>query len=393
MIFCYYSIAMIKRTAQSTLEKMSLGFPVIAVTGPRQSGKSTLVQTTFAEKDYVTFDNLDVLASAKADPRGFLSRFPDGAAIDEAQRFPELFSYIKVIVDEIKKPGMFVLTGSQQFGLVSSITESLAGRVGIVELLPFSAEELQSSNLLPPVINEILFKGMYPPLYDKNLLPSQWFAGYVTTYIERDVRNMLNIRELNIFQRFLRMCAARVGQLLNISALANDCGISTPTARNWISVLEASYIIFLLRPHFSNFGKRLVKMPKLYFHDTGLATWLLNIHDTTHLAIHSSRAALFENFIVSELLKQRYNRGLVSNLYFWRNNLGDEIDLLIDNGTEQIPVEIKSGETITEDYFKTLKKWKKITGKETASYLIYAGSESHLRHSVKIIPWHAIPKI
>ena len=384
---------MIKRTAQSTLEKMSLGFPVIAVTGPRQSGKSTLVQATFADKDYVTFDNLDVLASAKADPRGFLSRFPGGAVIDEAQRFPELFSYIKVIVDETKKPGMFVLTGSQQFGLVSSITESLTGRVGIVELLPFSAEELQSSNLLPHTINEILFKGMYPPLYDKKLLPSQWFAGYVTTYIERDVRNMLNIRELNIFQRFLKMCAARTGQLLNISALANDCGISMPTARSWISVLEASYIIFLLRPHFSNFGKRLVKMPKLYFHDTGLATWLLNIQDTGHLAIHPSRAALFENFIVSELLKQRFNRGLVSNLYFWRDNLGDEIDLLVDNGAEQIPVEIKSGETITEDYFKTLKKWKKITGKESASYLIYAGNESHARNSIKIIPWRAIPKI
>jgi len=371
---------------------MSAGFPVLTVTGPRQAGKSTLVKTTFPNKEYVTFDNLDVLESAKNDPRGFLARFPQGAVIDEAQRFPELFSYIKVIVDETKKPGLFVLTGSQQFGLVSSITESLAGRTGIVELLPFSIKELQDDDRLPS-LNEILFKGLYPPLYDKKLSSNQWFAGYVTTYIERDVRNMLNIRELNTFQRFLRMCAARTGQLLNLSALANDCGISTPTARNWISVLEASYIIYLLQPHFSNFGKRLVKMPKIYFHDTGLACWLLNIQDTGHLALHPSRSALFENLVINDMLKTRYNHGLKSNLYFWRNNLGDEIDVLVDNGAQQIPVEIKSGQTLSDDYFKTLNKWKKITGKETNSYLIYAGNETHTRQSIKAVPWRSIPEI
>ncbi|OGS21704.1 MAG: AAA family ATPase [Elusimicrobia bacterium RIFOXYA2_FULL_39_19] len=383
---------LIKRTAQLTLTKMSAGFPVLTVTGPRQAGKSTLVKTTFPNKEYVTFDNLDVLESAKNDPRGFLARFPQGAVIDEAQRFPELFSYIKVIVDETKKPGLFVLTGSQQFGLVSSITESLAGRTGIVELLPFSIKELQDDDRLPS-LNEILFKGLYPPLYDKKLSSNQWFAGYVTTYIERDVRNMLNIRELNTFQRFLRMCAARTGQLLNLSALANDCGISTPTARNWISVLEASYIIYLLQPHFSNFGKRLVKMPKIYFHDTGLACWLLNIQDTGHLALHPSRSALFENLVINDMLKTRYNHGLKSNLYFWRNNLGDEIDVLVDNGAQQIPVEIKSGQTLSDDYFKTLNKWKKITGKETNSYLIYAGNETHTRQSIKAVPWRSIPEI
>src|SRR3989339_940921 len=381
---------MIQRAAEKTLKTLSAGFPVVVVTGPRQSGKSTLVKTAFKNKPYVTFDEIDTLESAKADPRGFLSRFPGGAIFDEAQKFPDIFPYVKARVDESKKKGEFIFTGSQQFGLMSRITESLAGRAAYVQLLPFSMKELKAVNRLPRSLDELLLNGLYPPLYDRNILPQHWFVSYVTTYIERDIRAMLNIKELSTFHRFLRMCAARTGQLLNISGLANDCGISNHTARSWISVLEASYIIFLLQPHFANFGKRLVKTPKLYFHDTGLAAWLLNIQNAQHLSIHPSRGALFENIIVSELLKQRYNSGSSSNLYFWRDNLGDELDVLIDNGVNLIPVEIKSGATITADYFRTLDKWKKITGRDTQSYLIYAGRERLTRHNIIITPWRDI---
>jgi len=383
---------MIQRISAGTLKTISQGFPIVAVTGPRQSGKSTLVKDVFPDKPYITFDDLDRLESAKADPKRFLSQFDKGAVIDEAQRFPDIFSYLKLIVDASKVPGMFIITGSQQFGLISHITESLAGRAGFVQLLPFSLPELISADKLPG-LDSLLYQGMYPPLYDRNVSAKIWFAGYVTTYLERDVRDMLNIRELSAFQRFLRMCAARTGQLLNVSGLAGDCGISMQTARGWLSILEASYIVFLLQPHFSNFGKRLVKSPKLYFYDTGLAAWLLNIQDAEHLSIHPSRGALFENLIITELLKQRFNRGSVSNLYFWRDNSGNEIDLLIDNGAELVPVEIKSGETLNDDYFKTLYKWNKITGRETPSYLIYGGNESHKRNSVNVIPWRSLPLI
>jgi len=383
---------MIKRTAEHTLRLLAKEFPVAVVTGPRQSGKSTLVQSTFPGKPYITFDEIDILESARTDPRGFLGRFPKGAIVDEAQKLPELFSYLKARVDRSRTPGEFILTGSQQFGLMSHVSESLAGRAGFIQLLPFSLKELSAAKKLPP-LDKLLFQGMYPPLYDRAMTARHWHAAYVTTYLERDVRAMIHIRELSTFQRFLRMCAARAGQLLNISALANDCGISTPTARNWISVLEASYIIFLLQPHFANFGKRLVKSPKLYFHDAGLAAWLLNIQDPAHLSIHPSRGALFENLVIAELLKQRFNRGLASNLYFWRDNLGDEIDVLIDHGATLIPVEIKSGQTLTDDYFKTLNKWKKVTGKDINSYLIYAGQTPHKRHSITVLPWNSMPDL
>lgn len=383
---------MIKRVAERTLRSLAKEFPVAVVTGPRQSGKSTLVQSAFPEKPYITFDEIDVLESARTDPRGFLDRFPKGAIVDEAQKLPELFPYVKARVDHSRVRGEFILTGSQQFGFMSHVSESLAGRAGFVQLLPFSLYELSAAKKLPP-LDQLLFQGTYPPLYDRNITARHWHAAYITTYLERDVRTMLNIRELSTFQRFLRMCAARTGQLLNISSLANDCGISTPTARNWMSVLEASYIIFLLQPHFSNFGKRLVKTPKLYFHDTGLAAWLLNIQDPAHLSIHPSRGALFENLIISELLKQRFNRGMASNLYFWRDNLGDEIDVLIDHGTTHIPVEIKSGQTLTDDYFKTLNKWEKVIGQHIASFLIYAGNTPHTRHRIAVVPWRSLPDL
>jgi len=384
---------MISRTAKKTLLALAQEFPVAVVTGPRQSGKTTLVENSFPKKPYISFDELDQLEMARNDPRGFLNRFPEGAIIDEAQKFPELFSYIKSRVDKNKIPGEFIITGSQQFFLMERVTESLAGRAGFVQLLPFSIDELNSAKRLPDKLDDLLFSGLYPPIYDRNITPAHWHNGYITTYIERDARAVINIKELSLFQKFLRMCAARTGQLLNISDLSRDCGISVHTARAWLSVLEASYIIFFLQPYFKNFGKRLVKTSKLYFFDPGLAAWLLNIQDVGHLAIHPSRGALFESLIATELIKQRFNKGLASNLYFWRDNLGDEIDIVLDNGATYDLIEIKSGATINQDYFKTLNKWPKISGEKTKSWLVYGGNEKNHYKDTTILPWNNLKSI
>jgi len=303
---------------------------------------------------YLSLEDPDTLELASSDPRGFLHLYRDGLVIDEAQRAPKLFSYLQTLSDEAPRPGRFILTGSQQFGLLSRISQSLAGRVGILQLLPFAVEELNAASIPLPDLDQLLFQGLYPALYDRPVSPAQWHSSYVMTYVERDLRQMLNVRDLAAFQRFLRMCAARIGQLLNLSSLALDCGITHNTARSWLSILEASYVVFLLQPHFRNFGKRLVRSPKLYFYDAGLAAWLLNIQDAAHLALHPQREGLFECLIASELLKCRFNKGLPPNLYFWRNNKGDEIDLIVDRGEELIPVEIKSGRTLNADFFSAL---------------------------------------
>lgn len=379
---------MIQRTAQETLEKLSQYFPIVAVTGPRQSGKTTLVQHTFSKKTYVSLENIDQMEIANEDPRGFLERFKDGAILDEAQRAPKLFSYLQTIVDLDKRQGLFVLTYSQQFGLVSKITQSLAGRVGLIHLLPFSIAELKKGNIFLSSLDELMLNGLYPAVYDRNIPPAIWYANYVSTYVERDVRQLINVKDLSTFQRFLRMCAARNGQLLNLASLGNDCGISHNTARAWLSILEASYIVFLLYPHHKNFGKRLVKTPKLYFYDTGLAAWLLNIQDADHLSIHPMRGALFESLILGEMLKTRFNRGKISNLFFWRNNLGIEIDVLVEKGDKLLPVEVKSGKTITQDFFTGINKWLNISGASSGEpYLVYGGDQRYTRSGTTIIPW------
>ncbi|MEQ1766181.1 MAG: ATP-binding protein, partial [Methylotenera sp.] len=282
---------MIKRQAEVVLQDLAKGYPILAITGPRQAGKTTLAQSTFPDKCYVSLEDLDEREFAEQDPRGFLARFPDGAILDEAQRCTNLFSYLQTRVDTEKRMGLFVLTGSQQFGLMSNITQTLAGRVGLIQLLPFSLQELQAANLPVLSLDDVLWRGMYPPIYDRNLAPEKWFANYVMTYIERDVRQVVEVQNLSLFQRFIKMCAARVGQLINMSSLATDCGVSHNTIRSWLSVLEAGYVVFLLQPHHQNFGKRLVKTPKLYFYDTGLAAFLLGIRDVEHLSIHSARGA------------------------------------------------------------------------------------------------------
>ena len=382
---------MIKRQAEAVLLDLAKGYPILAITGPRQAGKTTLARSAFPDKRYVSLEDLDEREFATQDPRGFLARFPDGAIVDEAQRCPNLFSYLQTRVDAELRMGLFVLTGSQQFGLMSNLTQTLAGRVGLIQLLPFSLQELQAVKAPITNLDDVLWRGMYPPIYDRNLAPEKWFANYVMTYIERDVRQVVEVQNLSLFQRFIKMCAARVGQLLNMSSLAIDCGVSHNTIRSWLSVLEAGYVVFLLQPHHQNFGKRLVKTPKLYFHDTGLAAFLLGIRDAEHLSIHSARGALFENFVVSELIKHRYNQGLPSNLYFWRNNTGDEVDVVIEQGEKLLPLEIKSGQTFNADFLTGINKWMKIAGNVALTpQLVYGGSEQMTRNGVEVRSWKQI---
>ncbi len=325
---------LINRTAGGTATELARAYPVIVITGPRQSGKTTLTRASFPDKPYVSLEDPDQRDFAKEDPRRFLSRYPDGAVLDEVQRVPDLFSYLQTRVDQDLRPGLFVLSGSQQFGVLSQVTQSLAGRVALVPLLPFSLEELQDAGREPNTLEEVLFTGFYPAIYDRGISPEIWYGNYVQTYIERDVRQMINVRDLSTFQRFVRMCAGRTGRLVNLTSLANDCGISHNTAKAWLSVLQASYIVHLLPPHHRNFDKRLLKTPKLYFLDPGLAAWLVGIRNAEQIEFHPMRGALFETLVVSELLKRRFHQGLTSNLFFWQDRHGREVDILIDRGQQ-----------------------------------------------------------
>jgi len=348
----------------------------------------------FADRPYVTLEDLDERDFAERDPRGFLARFPDGAVLDEVQRAPGLFSYLQGIVDEEQRRGLFILTGSQQFDLLSNITQTLAGRVALVPLLPFTLDELQQVELVPKTLEDLLFDGLFPPVHDRELDPGIWFSNYVRTYVEREVRQMINVRDLSAFQRFFRMCAARTGQLLNLSGLAADCGITHNTARAWLSVLEASYVVHLLQPHFRNFNKRLVKTPKLYFYDPGLAAWLLGIQNPAQLITHPQRGALFETWVLSELLKARFNRALGSNLYFWQDRGGREVDVVIEQGATLVPVEVKSGRTVVPDFFDNLESWTKIAGEAGGRpWLVYGGDRRQSRKDVEVLPWREVGEL
>ncbi len=385
---------MLARQALPVLKEMAAGFPVLALTGPRQSGKTTLARQCFPEKPYFSFEDIEVRQRFTADPRQFFALLPQGAVLDEVQNSPELFSYLQGVVDERASMGDFILTGSQQFGLLGNITQSLAGRVGLVQLLPLSAAELRHAGLLAKDMPGAVWAGAYPALFDRQRRlanPLQWLGAYINTYIERDVRQVLGVVNLSLFRRFVLMCAARCGQLLNLSALAADCGISHTTAKSWMTVLEASYVVHLLQPFHHNFGKRLVKMPKLYFLDTGLLCHLLRIDNPTVLATHALRGAIFESWVVSETLKHRWNQGLPADIYFWRDNHGTEVDMVFEHAGRLHAVEIKSGSTFVPEWIDGLRLWRKYAGELAASPVIaYAGKDSFSVQGINVMAWNQL---
>jgi hypothetical protein len=398
---------MIRRILAKKLKESIRQFPVVTVTGPRQSGKTTLVRNELKDFAYVSLELPDQRAFALEDPRGFLGQFDGPVILDEAQRAPDLFSYIQVLADERGRPGQFVLTGSQNFLLLQSISQSLAGRVAVLHLLPFSLAELSGRKAIPietlgrksypeakppkGSLFQSLFAGFYPRIHDKGMDPAEWLANYYQTYLERDVRSVLGVGDLEAFGRFIRLCAGRNAQLLSLSGLATDCGITHTTARRWISVLEASFIITLLRPHHRNFGKRLTKSPKLYFLDTGLLCFLLRIRSPQDLHQHAARGAVFESFVVSELHKNFVHRGEQPSLYFWRDSAGHEVDIIVETGSELIPVEIKSGQTITPEFFDGLDYWRRLSDRSSGpAALLYGGDESSKRSDAIVYPWFAL---
>ncbi|HEX6101132.1 MAG TPA: ATP-binding protein [Thermoanaerobaculia bacterium] len=377
---------LVERALAPAIRDLFESYPIVTVTGPRQSGKTTLCRLLFPELPYVNLERPDLRESTARDPRGFLDRVNAGAIIDEVQRVPELLSYLQVHVDEHRRNGMFVLTGSEQFRLSESISQSLAGRTAILKLLPFSIEEAETAR--PGMtVDELLFTGFYPRIYDQRLNPTQALGDYFETYVERDVRVLGGVRDLSTFQRFVRLCAGRVGQLLNLQSLGNDAGVSHTTARQWISVLEASFIVFLLPPLHANLSKRLIKTPKLYFHDVGLAAWLLGIENTTQIATHPLRGSLFENLAIGEVMKYRYNTVRGNNLYFYRDSSGLEVDLIYPLGNQFLPIEIKAGQTVTSSQVEPLEKFARIFSDQGAApLLVYGGSEDAWSG-----PTHALP--
>jgi len=381
---------MLPRHATQTLRRLARYYPVVAITGPRQSGKTTLARATFPRKPYVSLEDPDTREFAEHDPRGFLAQYTGGAILDEAQRCPALFSYLQTVVDRRTRPGRFVLTGSQQFGLFANISQTLAGRVGLVHLLPFTLSEVAQGRP-PKTLEELLWRGLYPPVHDRHIPPGIWYADYMATYIERDVRQMVNVRDLAGFRRFVRMCAARTGQMVNLSSLGADCGVTHNTAKAWLSVLEASYVVHLLPPYHRNFGKRLIKAPKLYFLDPGLAAWLAGIREAASLAIHPMRGPLFETWVVGELLKAGYNRGRPAAVSFWRDSAGSEIDLVAERGTALVPVEIKSGATLVPDFFAGLTRFRNLSGAKQG-ILIYGGAANQTRSGTRVFAWRDVER-
>ena len=368
---------MIPRQLASKAQALAQKFPIVTITGPRQSGKSTLVKTIFRDKPYVSLEEPDIQLLAQTDPRSFLSNYPNGAVFDEVQRVPILFSYIQSIVDQANQSGMFIFSGSQNFLLMESITQSLAGRVAILKLLPFSLAEIGLIHQNIPSTDELLWKGGYPRLYDKIIAPADFYPNYVQTYLERDVKTLRDIGELTTFTRFLKLCAGRIGTVLNYSSLASDCAVSVNTIKAWISVLEASYVLYLLPPYYRNFNKRLVKSPKMYFYDTGLVCSLLNIQSPQQLNTHYLRGNLFENWAVTEVLKHYYNQGLTPPCYYWQDQSGKEVDLLIETPTHLKAIEVKAGMSFSSEYFKNLSYLEKTMaeGEALQKYVLYTGKQ------------------
>lgn len=380
---------MIPRTLQTKLVDLQQKFPIVTLTGPRQSGKTTLVRAAFPDMPYVSLEDPDMRQFSLRDPRGFLSNYPQGAVIDEAQHNPELFSYLQTLVDF--NPQMrFVLTGSSNLLLFERISQSLAGRTAILVLLPFSFEELPPAD--EPYERRI-YTGAYPPLFDRSIAPSDFYPAYLQTYVERDVRLIKNIGDINSFILFTQLCAGRIGQLINYTSLANDASISPNTAKAWLSILESSYVVYRLQPYYENFNKRLVKSPKLYFYDTGLACSLLGIREENQVALHYLKGALFENLILNELIKFYFHRGQRRIPYFWKDHQGNEIDCLIVEGQAKIPIEIKSGKTFSPAYFDHLNMWRKLANLPTEQgFVVYGGDQTLQTSQGPLVSWRDLSK-
>lgn len=385
---------MIDRELSTKLVAAAHSFPAVTLTGPRQSGKSTLCRATFPNHDYANLEPPDVRRFAQEDPRAFLAQFPTGAIIDEVQRCPELPSYLQALIDQDPTPGRWILTGSQNLNLLQSVSQSLAGRTAVLHLLPLTHGEALRFRKHPVTLDETLFTGGYPRIFDQNLNPSDWLSAYVATYIERDVRNILKIGDLATFQRFVELCAGRTAQLLNLSSLSGDCGISQPTAKAWLSVLEASFIIFRLPAYSRNSSKRLVKMPKLHFYDTGLACWLLGIRNPDQLRNHPLRGAIFETWVASEILKSRFHQNELGGLFHYRDRHGLEADMIVSRGGALSTVEAKAGTTVAGDMLNTARKIHAELHPSVASEacLVYGGDTAQKRSDVIVLPWRGLHK-
>jgi hypothetical protein len=379
----------IKRTIQKQVLKLAKKFPVVLITGPRQSGKTTLSKMTFPNYVYYNLEDPSVLSVIKNDPKEILQNSKIGIIIDEAQKFPEIFSYIQVFVDEHKERGKIILTGSENLALSERISQSLAGRVVTFTLLPFSINELKKTKFSNLGLNEYILKGFYPAKLVENIDTNIYYSNYIANYIERDVRQLKNIGDLSLFSRFLQLLAGNVGQMLNLESIANDIGIDRKTALSWLSILEASYIVFLLAPYYKNWGKRLTKRSKLYFYDNGIVSYLLGIKQLKEVDVHFARGALFENLIISELYKEKFNNYYAANFWFWRDNNAVEVDLLIDKGTSLLPIEIKVSQTFNISFLRNINLFKSyVNNSNIYPYIVYAGKEEFSLNGSEVIKWN-----
>ena len=378
----------VNRNIKIQIERFMDKYPIVAITGPRQSGKTTLLKQLFPNYTYLSLENPDTSEFAKSDPKAFLEMYNDQVILDEVQKAPELFSYLQSIVDESGKMGQYILSGSQNFLLMKSITQSLAGRVILFKLLPFDFSELKSAGWLSESYEDLCLKGSYPSIYDRAIPSDVFYNNYIQTYVERDVSEILNVKDLSQFRIFLMLCATRAGQLLNLSEIAKKVGITQPTAKSWLSVLESSYITFLLQPYYENFSKRIVKTPKLYFYDTGLLTHLLKIKDKEQLAKHQQKGALFENLIISEKLKQNHHQYLMGDHWFWRDSNNKEVDLLIQQGGKFDVYEIKPTSTITQKLFNNLDYFSAVASDSIKNkFLVYGGDQNQKRSIAEVLSW------
>lgn len=384
---------MFPRLLQKKLKELANDYPIVTVMGPRQSGKTTLVKESFKHKAYINLEDLELRALATEDPKQLLKRYPEGAIFDEIQRVPSLLSYIQVLVDEKQTNGLYILTGSHQFLLHQAVKQSLAGRTALLNLLPMSIEELKEAEI-DLDIDDYLFRGFYPRVYKNSLDPVIAYRSYIQTYLERDVRDLITIKDLNQFQNFLKLCASRIGQILNMESLGNDLGISSPTIKNWLSILEASFVIIRLQPYFENFGKRVIKSPKLYFVDVGIAANLLGIESTKQLERDPLRGHLFENLVVMEMVKARFNRALDPHMYFYRDSNQNEIDVILKHGNSLIPVEIKASSTYNSGYLQRLKYFKSLTKERCPTgYLVYSGDNEQRIQDFGLVNYKNVSKI